>query len=47
MMAKLMVDSAVTWARDYRIDSFRFDLMGTSPGRRWPSSIARQRRDRA
>jgi len=31
MMAKLMVDSAVTWARDYRIDSFRFDLMGHQP----------------
>ena len=31
MMAKLMLDSAVTWARDYRIDSFRFDLMGHQP----------------
>jgi pullulanase-type alpha-1,6-glucosidase len=31
MMAKLMVDSAVTWAREYRIDSFRFDLMGHQP----------------
>ncbi|MBP6626718.1 MAG: DUF3372 domain-containing protein, partial [Arenimonas sp.] len=31
MMAKLMTDSAVTWARDYRIDSFRFDLMGHQP----------------
>ncbi|MGL6290772.1 MAG: alpha-1,6-glucosidase domain-containing protein [Silanimonas sp.] len=31
MMAKLMVDSAVIWARDYRIDSFRFDLMGHQP----------------
>lgn len=31
MMAKLMRDSAVTWARDYRIDSFRFDLMGHQP----------------
>lgn len=28
MMAKLMVDSVVTWAREYKIDSFRFDLMG-------------------
>ncbi|WP_307861045.1 pullulanase-type alpha-1,6-glucosidase [Microbacterium sp. SD291] len=25
---KLMVDSIVTWARDYRVDGFRFDLMG-------------------
>jgi pullulanase/glycogen debranching enzyme len=31
MMAKLMIDSAVLWARDYRIDSFRFDLMGHQP----------------
>jgi pullulanase len=31
MMAKLMIDSAVTWARDYKIDSFRFDLMGFIP----------------
>jgi pullulanase/glycogen debranching enzyme len=31
MMAKLMLDSAVTWAREYRIDSFRFDLMGHQP----------------
>jgi len=31
MMAKLMIDSAVTWARDYRVDSFRFDLMGHQP----------------
>jgi pullulanase/glycogen debranching enzyme len=31
MMAKLMIDSAVTWAREYKIDSFRFDLMGFIP----------------
>ena len=31
MMAKLMVDTAVGWARDYRIDSLRFDLMGHQP----------------
>ena len=31
MMAKLMVDSAELWARHYRIDSFRFDLMGHQP----------------
>jgi pullulanase-type alpha-1,6-glucosidase len=31
MMAKLMIDSAVVWARDYGIDSFRFDLMGHQP----------------
>jgi len=28
MMGKLMVDSVVTWARDYKVDGFRFDLMG-------------------
>jgi pullulanase len=28
MMEKLMIDSLVTWAQDYKIDSFRFDLMG-------------------
>src|SRR5690606_28899799 len=25
---KLMVDSVVTWAKHYKIDGFRFDLMG-------------------
>lgn len=28
MMEKLMVDSLVVWAKDYKVDSFRFDLMG-------------------
>ena len=28
MMQKLMVDSIVTWATDYKVDGFRFDLMG-------------------
>ncbi len=28
MMEKLMVDSIVTWATQYKIDGFRFDLMG-------------------
>jgi len=28
MMEKIMVDSLVTWARDYKVDGFRFDLMG-------------------
>ena len=31
MMEKLMVDSVVTWARDYKVDGFRFDLMGHQP----------------
>ncbi len=28
MMEKLMIDSLITWTRDYKIDGFRFDLMG-------------------
>ena len=28
MMRKLMIDSLITWARDYKVDGFRFDLMG-------------------
>jgi pullulanase len=31
MMGKLMIDSAVLWAKEYKIDSFRFDLMGHQP----------------
>ncbi len=27
MMEKLMIDSLLVWAKDYKIDSFRFDLM--------------------
>jgi pullulanase len=28
MMEKLMIDSVVTWAKYYKVDGFRFDLMG-------------------
>ncbi|MGB7983023.1 MAG: pullulanase-type alpha-1,6-glucosidase [Candidatus Nanopelagicales bacterium] len=28
MMGKLMIDSVVTWAKEYKVDGFRFDLMG-------------------
>jgi pullulanase-type alpha-1,6-glucosidase len=28
MMEKLMVDAVVLWARQYKVDGFRFDLMG-------------------
>ena len=28
MMEKLLVDSALVWAKDYKVDGFRFDLMG-------------------
>ncbi|MEV1176511.1 DUF3372 domain-containing protein, partial [Nonomuraea sp. NPDC049784] len=31
MMGKLVVDSVVSWARQYKIDGFRFDLMGHHP----------------
>jgi pullulanase-type alpha-1,6-glucosidase len=28
MMRKLMIDSVITWAKEYKVDGFRFDLMG-------------------
>ena len=28
MAERLMIDSCVAWVRDYRVDGFRFDLMG-------------------
>ncbi|WP_225654066.1 pullulanase-type alpha-1,6-glucosidase [Streptomyces pseudogriseolus] len=31
MMGKLVVDSVVTWAKEYKVDGFRFDLMGHHP----------------
>ncbi len=31
MMAKLMIDTAVRWVRDFGIDSLRFDLMAHQP----------------
>ena len=31
MFAKLMEDTLVTWAKDYKVDVFRFDLMGYLP----------------
>ncbi|WP_431883382.1 pullulanase-type alpha-1,6-glucosidase [Micromonospora gifhornensis] len=31
MMGKLVVDSMVTWATAYKVDGFRFDLMGHHP----------------
>ncbi|WP_165986338.1 pullulanase-type alpha-1,6-glucosidase [Streptomyces sp. YIM 98790] len=31
MMGKLVVDSVVLWARHYKVDGFRFDLMGHHP----------------
>ncbi|MEU2792083.1 pullulanase-type alpha-1,6-glucosidase [Streptomyces sp. NPDC007100] len=31
MMGRLVVDSIVTWAKQYKVDGFRFDLMGHHP----------------
>ncbi|MDT0480944.1 pullulanase-type alpha-1,6-glucosidase [Streptomyces doebereineriae] len=31
MMGKLVVESIVTWAKEYKVDGFRFDLMGHHP----------------
>jgi len=31
MMEKLIIDSVLLWAKNYKIDSFRFDLMGHHP----------------
>jgi pullulanase-type alpha-1,6-glucosidase len=31
MMGKLLIDSVLTWARHYKVDGFRFDLMGHQP----------------
>ena len=31
MMGRLVVDSVMTWARDHKVDGFRFDLMGHHP----------------
>ena len=45
MMGKLMIDSVEFWARHYRIDSFRFDLMAHQP--RDAMEIALQRAKQA
>jgi pullulanase-type alpha-1,6-glucosidase len=31
MMGKLLIDSVLTWAKQYKVDGFRFDLMGFTP----------------
>ncbi|GAD90134.1 pullulanase [Vibrio halioticoli NBRC 102217] len=31
MMGKLMIDSLVTWSKEYNVDGFRFDLMAHQP----------------
>jgi len=31
MMGKLLIDSVLTWAKQYKVDGFRFDLMSFTP----------------
>ena len=31
MMGKLLIDSVMTWAKQYKVDGFRFDLMSFTP----------------
>ena len=42
MMEKLMVDSVVTWAQQYKVDGFRFDLMGHHMKREHAAPCARR-----
>ncbi|GAA4498385.1 pullulanase-type alpha-1,6-glucosidase [Pseudaeromonas paramecii] len=41
MFAKLMSDSLVTWAKEYKIDSFRFDLNGFHPKAQMLDALAK------
>ncbi|WP_036768204.1 pullulanase-type alpha-1,6-glucosidase [Photorhabdus australis] len=43
MFAKLIEDSLVTWVKDYKIDAFRFDLMGFHPKSQILSALAKVR----
>lgn len=43
MMAKLMKDTLVVWTEQYKIDSFRFDLMGHQPLAAMEESLAATR----
>jgi pullulanase len=45
MMARLMEDSIALWTRHYRIDSYRFDLMGHQPRSAMEAMQARLRRE--
>lgn len=40
MMGKLIRDSLVVWARDYKIDAFRFDLMAHHPLKQIQDALA-------
>lgn len=41
MMGKLIADSLVVWARDYKIDAFRWDLMGHHPKQQILNALAK------
>ncbi|WP_323858303.1 pullulanase-type alpha-1,6-glucosidase [Xenorhabdus doucetiae] len=43
MFAKLIEDSLVTWVKDYKIDAFRFDLMGYHPKAQMISALEKVR----
>ncbi|KER03015.1 pullulanase-type alpha-1,6-glucosidase [Photorhabdus temperata] len=43
MFAKLIEDSLVTWVKDYKIDAFRFDLMGFHPKAQMLLALAKVR----
>ncbi|AOM40836.1 pullulanase-type alpha-1,6-glucosidase [Xenorhabdus hominickii] len=43
MFAKLIEDSLITWVKDYKIDAFRFDLMGYHPKAQILSALAKVR----
>ncbi|MGL5003908.1 MAG: DUF3372 domain-containing protein, partial [Casimicrobium sp.] len=45
MMEKLMSDSVLLWAKHYKIDSFRFDLMGHQPRAAMERMQARLKRE--
>ncbi|WP_227002149.1 pullulanase-type alpha-1,6-glucosidase [Aeromonas schubertii] len=40
MFAKLIEDSLVTWAKEYKVDAFRFDLMGHHPKSQMVEALA-------
>lgn len=41
MFAKLMDDSLLTWTKEYKIDSFRFDIMGHHPKAQMVEALAK------
>lgn len=41
MFAKLMDDSLITWTKDYKIDAFRFDIMGHHPKAQMVDALAK------